>query len=227
MVDILKKAKLIKVQRNEIYDAIISNGFFTENFSIEGHDVDDGYHEIKEINFSLKQNQEFGFELCVNQTNLHDFYGSYSPGKRVFRNNYHGKWSEVITNLNTWLQALKIELELEEKWERLHLNPDIKFLEIDKDEKFTPEKIEIIDKELDQFKRRILLLEIPEEAKNELVAKTDVLKEHTRILSKVNWQQLFIGVIVNTIVRLSLTRESATLIWNTAKSFFSNLILLP
>lgn len=226
MIEILKKAKLIKVQRNKIYDTILHNGFIPENFLIEEVDVYDD-NSVTTIKFFLRETPELRFLLHVDSTNLYHYWGSFSPGERVFENRYNGEWSEMIESLVSWLNSLKIELELEEKWERLHLNPEIKFIAIDRNEKFTDEDSVRVNKKLDQFKKRIVLLEIPEEAKVELVEKADDLKKQTKILSKVNWQQLFIGIIVNTVVRLSLTRESAALIWNTVKSIFSNLILSP
>ena len=139
MIEILKKAKIVKTRRNEIYDIIVNQGLVPEEFLIIEKKTAyiPGKNDIS-IEFSFQSNEEFNFVLTANLDDEFEFWGNYHPGEVLWKNSYEGRWYDFTSAFDSWLRALKIELEVEERWERLSSGIEkIEFTQIKDGEKFT------------------------------------------------------------------------------------------
>ncbi len=158
------------------------------------------------------------FHSVLYSPGLHDFETEANPGT---------DWYLVKAYFKEWLQNLKRELGLADKWETLAMvlsNNRANFADAPTG-KFSVQEYELLVSRLDEVAQRLPEAELGEEEIEVIRLKLERMKEMGKNLDKSDWQALFIGTIVSTLSQLGLSSEAAQEVWELLKQIFNNLLL--
>lgn len=215
--------KLLLSQKNKLFDVIekkeLSPALFEYKETLLGLDVLDTTVRYKNSSFyfSMSSGRKKGYIGVV----------KCSPGRYDFENLYDVEyWVQIENAYEKWLDNLKREIQLEDKWEKF--NNEIQSLQLYNNEndfinsKFTvPEYLEIKQK-IFQLKEGISRLELLPQQTALLNDKLDMVLDMTTQLGRFDWKSLFVGTIVSIIIQLSVTQDNAKAIWDLIKRVFHN-----
>ena len=210
--------KLLLSQKNQLYD-IIGNQDLTQNIFSYLED---------EYSVKIKYNKDYEFKIVLNNPK-YTYSLVYSPGenklKEITTANY---WVEVAASFQQWLEYLKKEIQLPDKWKLLGEYIKSTGIEIpsSSNEFFSINEYEILKERIEILKND--LFQIAElKANHELInIKIDQLLINSKKLNKPDWINLFLGTIFNLIITLSLNEHVIHSIWQLVKNFFNNFLIL-
>lgn len=220
IIKVFTNAKLTKRRRNEIFEIIVRYGFSPDDFIIDNIENNQSVH-FYSIGFSFEEAPAYECSIGLDLRRPDEFMVIASPITNRIQASSKGDWDFAIKFFANWLATIKEDLKLEEKWNRLDI-PDWEFEP--SEGKFGKQELELINNKLDQLNIQLSNIDISEDVLEDLEEIIAELKEQSYSLSKINWQRLFVGAIINTIVKFSLPKENATLIWACIRNTFSKLL---
>ena len=213
--------KLLTSQKNEIFVEIDNAGLNPSQFTIENIHSTLGNNE-SDTHLKYKENDYFfTFGTGKNRNDTHAC--TYSPGDNEYEKfEYPGSWALQISCFKKWLSYLKREIEIEDKWKRLEgeiNNFDFKFKQEfeEENEKFSYIEYEEISLKIDLIKEKTQNLNITEEQLLKLNQSLDFVKEKAKHLGKVDWKNMFVGIIIQYFINFSITPELVTKIMTIIK----------
>lgn len=209
--------QLLLSQKNAIFDEIEFFKFSPSQFS---------FNAYPEVTIIKLINTDYHFE--IKDTNNYNFSTvEFSPGEEYFSEAYTCQsWPDTLHRFSLWLDNLKRETQLEDKWERLQ--QEIESIEIpfsNDNSTFTVSEFEILRENFKLIKTKILNIGLTEPQNEIIISKLDFLLEQSKTMNKFDWKSLFIGTIITIIIQLSLSQEQGTAIWNLIKEVFKNYLL--
>lgn len=215
--------ELLQSQKNNLFDSIEEVGLSPVQFSFE-ESVSDitSYTAATVLNFNGT-----GFFYKFDTSRKGDHYAMFSPGEdKITDSQYPGPWRMQLRNFRSWLNYLKREIEAPDKWGRL--NDEILKLDISNegnDSKFTAQEFDEINRKIELLKARISEHKLLNEHHEVLNTKLDFLIEQAKAMSKFDWKSLFIGTIISITIQLSISQESAGVLWGIIKEVFNQFLL--
>jgi hypothetical protein len=218
---------LLKVQKNDIFDLVVQTGFSPLQFTIE--EIKDAVTILSEIEKTRIAMVESGyyFELAiVKGKNIIRF----SPGSDKLAEEWSipPSWSEKKKYISRWLQNLKQELDLPDKWaDFLKSGQTIEWnLASSEGERFSYQEVEEIIAAKERAKIKISELRLLPEQFHLIEGKLDYIAEKSKSLGKVDWKNIMIGTLVSLVVQLALPPETASALWLIFKEAFQRVILI-
>ncbi len=215
--------KLLTSQKNQLFDYVSDSNYFSnQDFEIqEDFDTEHG-ESVARVVF---KNSQFCFEISKQ---LNDEFGiRYTPGEgRAVLVDSYLPIESALACFPKWLKALKEEIMLEDKWEKL-ASQDVKLIfNSDFDNtKFNSDERALILAKIEQLKEALPTIGLLAKEQSVLVDKLDHLLDMTSSLNKYDWANLFIGTIIGIIIQLGVTQANAKALWNLIKSIFHGLLL--
>jgi hypothetical protein len=147
----------------------------------------------------------------------------FSPNDDSMVRTFSGaNWEDVKKFFKFWLKNLKEELEVKDIWTSVSRNKELFEIAEGSDEKFTEEEIKLLEERLEEVKEKVReSKEIPPEKKTLLLEAFDYLKKVARKVTKLDWTNIMVGVIV----RNYLTEENLRFVFGLIKYIFKELLL--
>lgn len=217
---------LLLSQKNELFEMIEAEGLSPAQFSFE--QVPSRFAQFAEVArltyahttyfFLFDRKGRRNFHNVLYSPGLHDYETEANPGT---------DWYLVKAYFKEWLQNLKRELGLEDKWESLALvlaNSKASFTD-STDEKFSAQEYDRLASRLDNAVKRLPEAGLEEEEIEVIRLKFEHLKKMGKNLDKSDWHGLFIGTLVSTLNQLGVSPETAQEVWELLKQIFNNLLL--
>ena len=222
IIEIFVRAKLSKQRRNDLFDAMVNYGFMPEDFIIEEIENNQSA-SFYSIGFYHVDNTQLECSVGVDLKRPNEYWLIASPYLDRVENSSKGNWETSIRFFSNWLSSIKNDLALEEKWNFSDFEiPNLTFNSSEDINKFTEKELTLLNHQLDQLTIQFKELDLSDEVLSDLDEKILELKKQSHHLSKANWQQFFVGAIMQTIFKFSIAKENATSIWTTIKNTFSD-----
>jgi hypothetical protein len=218
---------LLKSQKNDIFDLIIQAGLSPLQFTIEeAKDVVTLLSNVEKTRITLADTGYY-FELAIEKgKNILQF----SPGSEKLIDMWQipPSWDEKKKYISRWLQNLKRELDLPDKWaELLKSSQTIEWhLTSSEGDRFSYQEVEEIIAAKERAKIRISELRLTPEQSRLIEEKLDYIAEKSKSLGKVDWKNIMIGTLVALVVQLALPPETANALWSIFKEAFQRVILI-
>lgn len=216
--------KLLKSQKDTLYNLIIRANLIPDQFYFKEKKsiiIDTEACTVMKFNES---DYYFIFET-IKQTKRH--YAIFCPGDTTYEERCKTEsWENQKKQFYTWLGYLRREIAAPNKWARLRKEIESININFDQDDdKFTVSEYEEIKNRLNIIKERIEPIGLLPNQLEAINGKLDFLSEQAKKMTKFNWKSLFVGIIANLIVRLSITKKNAFTIWDLIKDGFNQYIL--
>jgi len=213
-------------QKNEVFEMVEAEGFSPAQFTFEQVTSRFGqFAQVAQLSytgssyyFRFDRKGRRNFHSVLYSPGMHDFETEANPGT---------DWYLVKAYVKEWLQNLKRELGMEDKWQKLAVvlaNNKVNFTDAEEG-KFSVQEYELLSNRLDEVRRRLPEAELDEEQIEVITLQIDHLQKMGKTLDKSDWQGLFIGSMVSTFSQLGLSPETAQEIWQLIKQIFNNLLL--
>lgn len=219
--------KLLKNQKNELYDKIVVHNFDPTDFTF--YESREGIN-ITSITIWFNKEKDYSFTILGNH---HEFYQiDFTPGLTKSYNIVKPKgWAGVSDTFSIWMDGLSNEVEQIDKWNEVERQlknfEGLAKITTNKDEnKFTSNEIKNIYVGIEQIKINLKKLNLNKNQIDLFDQKLDEVKEYSKSMNKFNWKSFFIGTIGNLVVQLGLPPETTTQIWSMCKSSFTQLFNL-
>ncbi len=221
----MDKHILLKSQKNEIFELILSREFDPINF--QWCEVQSERHRdlptVPELRFV-----DSGF-FFVFDTERDRHVARYSPGsERLVVEGAPATWMAQKNHFRTWLSFLKREIEQPDLWyeiSKYQLPSDSDSTPADFNEPFTVNEFEQIERGLDQIKSHLLENFAESEEHVQFVEeRLQYLTESAKRQGRKDWLHTCIGVIFTMATSLTLAPEEAQNIWLMIKSFVSGIV---
>jgi len=216
---IVELQDLLVTQKDSLFKILAQNGFNPKDFAWEKQDG------IPTLVYRL-DNYFCSFYISVNPYSRRVVY---SPGKSLFKEDYHGRldiWQSYEEAFKQWITNLKRESNAEFLWEKIN-DISMKIRKDITDEEFTPSEKEIIFQKFERIKSEIKDAGFKNDEYIKIENQLDHLLELTEKLSKRDWLGILIGSFASLILTLTLTPENVNTIWNIIKFHFENWFILP
>lgn len=208
---------ILKSQKNELFRLIELTEVFTPNqFEIE--DIsgksrirfkDSSYFAL----FVKPRISNFGLECSPGEDNLISYWQL-------------DRWEQVINRFNRWLSYLSREVSEPDLWSRLSENAQLANLSVTESHtQFTVSEYQDLKQKMNALSAQMKALPFLIESQTEIQAKLDHITQLAERMSKFDWTNLFVGVIVSIIIQLNVTPDNATALWNLIRSIFRGYFL--
>lgn len=150
-------------------------------------------------------------------------YAEMCPGRDVYSEAFFTKtWDNQIQYFIIWLQNLKREIYAPDFWSRLQNEINGLDFHFESDnEKFTFQEYEDVTNRIEILRSRLSSISFEENQLLALNQKLDFLIESAKDMKKFDWKGLFIGIIINVVMQLSVTPDNANSLWKIIKEVFS------
>lgn len=202
---------LLKSQKNDIFDAIVSNGLSPSQFDVESINY----------KFVVKYlNSDYAFTFEPKRV-------LFSPGDEdPSESQSVSTWNEKIMFFVCWLDYLKREIGQPDKWaEFFEASKQVEWkLSDEKNRQFTYQEVQEIEASLNLIKSKIVTLGLLSEQLKLINSKMDYLCEKAKVLGTVDWKNLVIGTLIATILQLGLPSETSKALWVIFKEIFQKII---
>ncbi len=217
--------KLLTSQKNDLFHFIEEAGLSPAQF--EFTEVN-SLITPKEIATQLSyKNTEFFFAFETNLNSHERHYSIYAPGESEFKKTeYPGSWRLQVEIFKKWLNNLKREVRTEDKWARLESEIHSFDFKFGKDnDKFSAIEYEELCIKIDLIKSKSKDIGLSEAQLAKLNEGMDFLKEKAKHLGKIEWKSLFVGIIVQYIIQLSLPPATVSSFMNIIKTALKTFLL--
>ena len=218
---------LLKSQKNDVFDLIIQTGLSPLQFTIEeDKDPMTILSDIEKTRITMVDTSYY-FDLAIEQgKNMVRF--SRGSDKLTDAWQINRSWDEKKKYISRWLQSLKRQLDLPDKWaEFLRSGQAIQWeLTSSEGERFSYQEVEEIIAAKERAKIKISELRLPLEQSRLIEEKLDYITEKAKSLGKVDWKNIMIGTLVALVVQLALPPETASALWSIFKDAFQRVILI-
>jgi hypothetical protein len=215
--------KLLKSQKNELYDLIVR------------HELSPAQFYIKEIN-NIKRTVETrtiiryndsDFYFSFNTENTNQFI-SFSPGLEIFKDSQlFISWEGSKYFVSEWLAALTREINEPDKWELLEKEmKQISATFDDSTDKFSASEYEDLKQRMNQLKEGIKANDLLSEHFEILNAKIDHLTASALTMNKFDWKSQFVGTVINLSMYLAFSEEARTAFFGLIKLVMTPIILI-
>lgn len=217
---------LLLSQKNELFEMIEVEGLSPAQFTFE--QVPSRFRQFAEVaRLSYAHTEYFflfdrkgrrNFHNVIYSPGLHDYEAEANPGT---------DWYLVKAYFKEWIQNLKRELGLEDKWQSLALvlaSNRASFAD-GADEKFSIQEYDVLSTRLDHAAKRLPEAGLEEEEIEVIRLKFEHMKKMGKSLNKSDWQGLFIGTLVSTLNQLGVSPETGQELWELLRQIFNNLLL--
>ncbi len=200
--------EVLKAQRNEIFEIVKNHDLNPTNFSWERT----ASRFIPNTEISILNHLETAFYYKFdNRRGSH--YAIYSPAKdKAQTANNLGSWENQLIHVNIWAESLKKEINAPDLWELAKENKNLveHDFETEDDSKFSDKESELIKDKLNELSDYIVKTRnLNTEQITFLNNRFSYLEEAVERVTKKDWKIIFIGVLFNIIVGLSLEVGSA------------------
>ncbi len=214
--------QLLSSQKTLIYDLIVKQGFSPSYFKLIEFQGSDYASESTRISYN-----NTGYYISIFGSDSGYFYCECSPGEEMFTEKYHHiEWNLVIEVLHQWLEALRREINIVDKWNQLKTEmPNYELTTIGNEGKFTYEEVIQIENKIYLLKAKIKEIPLTTSQAQVLEEKLDYCIELAKTSSKFDWASYFFGVITNIIIALFITPDNAEHIWEAVKQVFTGFLL--
>lgn len=196
--------KLLTSQKNELFQLIEETELSPAQFSFREFQDEIQEDVTTELDYI---GTDFFFLFQTRQITEH--FCTYAPGETEFqKSEYPGSWLHQMGCFKKWLNNLKREISLEDKWKRLESEIHHFDFNFDGDkEKFSAIEYEELCIKIDLIKNKSQAIGLSQDQLLKLNEGMDFLKEKAKNLGKVEWKSLFVGIIVQYIIQLNLPPE--------------------
>jgi hypothetical protein len=208
-----------KWKKNQIFDAILKAGLDPKDFDFEDRDT--------EVRIKHKWSDS---SFIVGGDPGH-YVGHYVVGDSSNWPYEVYSWESVMPRVSNWLEQVKRDLETPDLWAELQREAELlggASNEANENTPFTPEEQKEIAarlQELAEYARRTYSLSGPE--MQILNAKIDYLVGAAGRLGRIDWRNVFAGVILGFILTAAFSPESARHIFLTLLRAIGHLYGLP
>lgn len=215
--------KLLTTQKNVIFDFIQKANMEHSMFQIN---EDNNKSVIKYVGTEFF----FNFDEEVKNLGIGSFTSlKFSPGENDYVEKVFIDDTSFATKLsyfNRWLNSLIKEVNVVDKWSQLKKEiSNIRLSDFNDSSSFNANEQEEIKTKITTLKQRVQTLNLPPDKLSIIEAKLDHLTTLTTLLTKTDWNALFLGTLATMIIAVTLTPEIGRQIWEYAKQVFSNLFL--
>jgi hypothetical protein len=215
--------KLLKTQKNSLFDIIQEIDFFSHNQFEFIENESEGKHKTS-IQYTPDKNFFFSF---TDSKYVNVLYVNYSPGhEQIIDSSPQITWNETLDYFLNWLHFLNREVTAPNLWEKFKTDiSDIKFLNNFNNEKFSFSEFSEISQKIEYLKDSLSAIPLILHQQNEIILRLDHLSETAKDLGKFDWVNLFIGTIISVVIQLNVTPENASALWDLIKRIFNNYFL--
>jgi len=169
---------------------------------------------------------DFYFDILLNDSHHSDYYVRYSPASTKIMDHHTASWNAVVIYFDKWLDTLMREISEVDKWGRLFEEiGNLKISNEENEHRFSHEEYLTLERKFSDIKVSMIAIPFLPEQLEAINNKLDHLLTLTTELSKYDWQNLFIGVIVSVVIQLGVTQENAQLLYALIKQTFKGLFL--
>jgi hypothetical protein len=209
--------RLLTSQKNTLYDAIITVGLSPLSFEFNEINSKDMYfinEEVIDTTITFK-NTDYYFTF---KSNIREFYVLYSPGSEQLNHMASVRsWLGAFNEFDGWLKYLKRESQQTDKWkELLDFSRDY-IIDNNNDQlnaRFSYDEIINIQSNTVVAKEKIKTLPLQQSQIDEINSKLDYLVEKAKDHTKIDWKNLFVGTLIQTIFQLSITPDLMHKVWH-------------
>ena len=225
------KWDLLRSQKNQIFDLLSEYGLNPNDFD---------FTTITKDTF-LGETLRPG---CKHKTE--DFYISFSHVRENNNGNYvwycyfrpdsdspREVWIKCLTwedlyskYITMWVKNLSKELHRPDSWEQLKNAKEKYIFEtplFDSGEKISYDEFLVLEKKLNEIKSKIKTVGIPDEDIKKINDKIDYLVNKAKNSSKIDWTNIFVGTVIQTIISLTLDDSKRNLIFQLFKSVLNSI----
>lgn len=216
--------KLLKRQRNWIFDLILSRDLDPSSFQLEEFPSSD----LMQI---LYVDNSYAFEcrLGGNRIGESEFICDYSPGLHHFNvRGFNSTWEGVQHDIAEWLSSLKEEIGTTDKWEQFEngiVTFNLRYENLEND-KFSAAEHNQLRQQVHELKQRLAKISQLEDGLPELNRKLDHLTDLALEMGRSDWRDMFVGAFVSHVMSYALSPDIVALIVADIKATFGTLMLL-
>jgi hypothetical protein len=217
--------ELLKSQKNLLFDYIEEYDLSPSLFELQKF-TSDNRQDTFRINFKTS---DYFFDIFQGTWNNYSII--YSPGDNIIESTIDNiSWQSVCNNFLIWLQNLKNELEMPDKWEQLlqeeqfFNTPDDEELNI----KYNYQEILQIETSFNKLKEELKKLKLSPVESSNINKKLDYILERSKFLGKVDWKNIAIGTFTGIAGNLAISHppETVELFVKLVKLSFKTILLL-
>ncbi len=217
--------KLLVSQKNALFNIIEGKNLTPSLFSWNNISSDLVKTDTADV---LTYNEsDFGFIFETGRGG--GIYCMYTPGKEeINENSYPGSWDGVLASFRKWLDYLKREIVLEDKWKRLKEEIELIGFKSEQDNnRFSFKEVKEIENKIELLKSKIGQIEnLSSDSILVINDKLDFLVEQSKVLTKFDWKSFFIGTMLNIVISFMIPPDVSKAIWGAISEVFKNFILL-
>ena len=220
--------ELLITQQNDLFDLIQKQGLDPKDFH---------WDKSKQSEYDANQTstaiqityKETGFFFRFDQDGSRNRlnYCVYSPGAKQFKDTVGANEWELRKNVFfDWLKFLRREISVENKWEAAFDSfEQFKESEFQSESRFTENEYKLLIEKIELLQERIQHLELLPDQIQALQDGLESLKSEGKGLSKLNWWNLFVGLIINTGARFAITKENWQKLVELAENVFEDYLI--
>jgi hypothetical protein len=219
--------KLLRSQRNQIFDWIIDAGLSPSQLKLSEND------SISTVKLSLKDsNFYFQFTLHKHAENLYINRVRYSPAKNTDLYStgqlLMAQFQDLKKFIVDWASYLSRELDQPDKWQQfVESSKQISIKTDEKDnQQFTIEEFRQIEIAVEQVRIRSNQIGLAEDQLKLLHEKLDYISEKAKTLGKLDWKNLFVGSMVGVVIQMAIPPDTTQLLWKIIGEAFNQFFLL-
>jgi hypothetical protein len=200
--------KLLKAQKNELFDLVANTGFSTSLFTLT-EDV----FPTTEIFFTAIEANGTGYRFTMMKTLGDDIHLIYCPAMNSIEMDIRNltEWVDVKHHFFQWLQSLKRELQEPDKWEEAYKAAKKAQLHLEQadNELFTSEETKRIESVFADFRQQLGKASNLSAGQLRVVnAKLDYLMEKAKTLGKMDWQTLAMGTFLELMIQQTIPPDA-------------------
>ena len=209
---------LLKIQKNVLFDEIVSKGLNPSQFIIDSHTL--------ATNISFK-NSKYYFQIIGSISSI-----DYSPAKDALRKKIlipkDNRWAVVLSYFRLWLDYLLREIEQPDKWDDLleSSNQVHWHIEEEQNTRFSHQEVLDIESSVKQIKSKIESLGLLPEQLRLIEARLDYLCDKAKSFNRIDWKNFLIGTLISLVVELALPQETVKTLWHIFRDAFKHVILI-
>ena len=207
--------EILKSQKNYLFEIIKGWDFEPRNFSWQDTTIRTEHGIVPALCLRYASS---GFFFTIFNDKIGSQCVSFSPGKEHTSEMYtYSCWEEAAAYFRTWLECLQIELNQPDLWAQLDEQAEEVKFEVVQDQKNLPFSAVEADKivaGVNQI-REYLLKEFTDNKNKQLLieSRLDYLIHATRTHKRIDWMNIAIGTLLQTIIALALAPDQATKVW--------------
>ena len=217
--------KLLKSQKNELYDWIVAFGLSPSQFNFKESKNGIGFGVLNQMQFEESE-YHFIFDRVSADGRI---MLSFCPGiDRYIESHLVIDWFMQKEMFRRWLNALNKEINEPDKWELLEKEMNqFNITFDDSTDKFSASEYEDLKQRMNQLKEGIKANDLLSEHFEILNAKIVHLTESALTMNKFDWKSQFVGTVINLSMYLAFSEEARTAFLGLIKIALSPIILIP